>query len=66
MKMSHKNPLEGHLEDAQITNSTAFHVQNTLDKVCPEDAAAAMLYAPRMTDPYPPGSWQATSAARFV
>lgn len=65
MKMSHKKPLEGHLDDAQITNSTDFHLRNTVDQVCPSDAAAAVLYGPALTDPYPPGSWQANNAARF-
>jgi len=64
MQMSHKNSLEGHLDHAQMTNSTDYHVSQC-SSVCPSDAAAAMLYAPPLTNPYPPGSWQANNAARF-
>jgi hypothetical protein len=65
MQKSHKKPLEGHLADAQITNSTEYHLSGVDDTVCPEDAAAAAAYAPTMVNPFPPGSWQANNAARF-
>jgi len=64
MQKSHKKPLDGHLDHAQITNSTGYHLSEC-SSVCPEDAAAAAAYAPTMVNPYPPGSWQANTASRF-
>ena len=70
MQMSHKKSLDGHLDHAQITASTDYHLQQVRDGVCPEDAAAAALYAVPAVPvpgpgPFPPGSWQPHPAAWF-
>jgi hypothetical protein len=62
MKKSHKNSYQGHLDHAQWTNATD-HALGTLDAACPEDCAAALIYASRPATfvpppgPFPPGSW---------
>lgn len=68
MQTSHKNSLEGHLDHAQLTSSTDYHLSQC-SSVCPEDAAAAAMWAGRPAafvpppGPFPPGSWMPRPAA---